>query len=276
LKGEHGLSLHIGLPGHNLLFDTGQSDLFMQNASLLDIDPGSVDTLVLSHNHYDHTGGVPFFLKYNKRAKIYAHPKALRQSFSSSKRGIPESILKKIEVSDRGIRKIGFDEKTLIQMTKLKDRLVTNRESIRIADNLWLTGEIPRENNFEMQSGSTFTDSSLTIRDFIPDDQALIVAGKEEIAVILGCCHAGVLNTVEYVGKIFPGHKVRYIIGGMHLIGSGEARINMVTEYLEQFKGLRVLHGHCTGFKAGCAINAALKGRAEFLSAGSHYELEIA
>ncbi len=264
VKGEHGLSLLIETPESKLLFDTGQGSLFYENALLMNKSIEEVDALILSHNHYDHTGGVAKFLEINNKATIYTHPQTLRNSYS-----------KHLIHSKNSFREIGISREILSQLNKLGNRIVKNTTPKEIYSHFILTGEIPREVEFERVDQSIFSDSNLTIHDTIPDDQALIVFGKKELILILGCCHSGVINTTKYVKSILPKHTIKVIFGGTHLITADEKRIEETIHYLQTLKDIFIYHGHCTGFKAGCALYNAFPENSTYFSTGEEYTFDI-
>ncbi len=264
VKGEHGLSLLLETPGYRLLFDTGQGSLFYENARIMGKTIEEVDALVLSHNHYDHTGGLPKFLEINKKAKIYSHPQTFRNSYS-----------KHLIHSKNSFREIGLSEDTIKQVERLEGRVIKNTTPLKVDTNLMLTGQIPRKVKFEKVDSSIFTDRNLTIHDTIPDDQALIVFGEKEFLLLLGCCHSGVINTIEHVKTLLPNHNLRAIFGGTHLITADEERIKGTIDYLKKFNNLFIYHGHCTGFKAGCALNAAFPKNSTYFATGEEYTFDI-
>ncbi len=264
VKGEHGLSLLIEIPDYRLLFDTGQGTLFYENATIMGKSIEEVDALVLSHNHYDHTGGLPKFLEINKKAKIYAHPQTFRNSYS-----------KHLIHSKNSFREIGLSRDILDRLEELENRIVKNTEPTKLASNFMLTGEIPRRIEFEKVDQSIFTDQALTVNDNIPDDQALIVFGNKELLLLLGCCHSGIINTLEHVKTLFPNHRVKTIFGGTHLITATEERVEETIKYLKNFEDLLIYHGHCTGFKAGCALYKAFGQKSLYFSTGAEYTFDI-
>ncbi|RKX83756.1 MAG: hypothetical protein DRP57_07315 [Spirochaetes bacterium] len=264
LKGEHGISMLIRLDNgktvkSNVLFDTGQSGAFAENAQYLGKKISEVDSLILSHNHYDHTGGVERFLELNNRALIYGHEKAFRASFSKA-------------AKEEKIRKIGFPEGGLKLLNGLKEKVIKNSDPYRINESLLLTGSVPRKNDYEKVEPTIFTDKECTHQDKIPDDQSLIINSGEEMLIVLGCCHSGIVNTIDYAREIMADKSIKAVIGGMHLVASGSNRINAMLKYLKKIDNLKIYHGHCTGLKAGCILNESFPENARFISAGETYK----
>ncbi len=267
VRGEHGLSLLVETDdGFKLLFDTGQGDLFYENALIMNKTIEDVDALALSHNHYDHTGGIETFLKINKKAKVYSHPETFRKSYSSHRIH-----------SKNAARDIGFPEEILARLNEpeIATRIVKNPSPQRIGQHFSLTGEIPRKTEFEQVDSSIFRDPNLSVNDTIPDDQALIVFGNEELIIILGCCHSGIINTMEHTKELFPHHRIKAIFGGTHLITASKERVEKTIDYLKNYGNLSIYHGHCTGFIAGCSLNRAFPQNATYFSTGVEYSFDI-
>lgn len=267
LKGEHGLSMFIQLDNENsgkrkILFDTGQSGIFADNAEYLGIKLNEVDSLILSHNHYDHTGGVERFLRLNDSAAVYGHEQAFRASYSRADEG-------------KKIRSIGFPEEGLKLLSNFKKRIIKNRNSYRINESLLLTGTVPRKNSYEKVETTIFADKECKHHDEIPDDQSLIISSSEEMLIVLGCCHSGIVNTIDYAKKLMPDKSLKAVIGGMHLVASKDNRINAMLNYLRKIDNLEIYHGHCTGLKAGCILNESFPTRAHFIAVGETYKFVL-
>jgi 7,8-dihydropterin-6-yl-methyl-4-(beta-D-ribofuranosyl)aminobenzene 5'-phosphate synthase len=263
LRGEHGLSLLVETRSGRLLFDTGASALFLGNAKQLGLSLSSLDAVVLSHNHYDHTGGVEHLVElYGRTPPIYAHPEVFRQSYARAKEG------------GGACRRIGFPYARGVEDLQRRGFTVeSSREAREVLPGLHLSGEIPRVSRFEDTGGSFFRDPELAEPDSLPDDQCLIWGSRRGLVVVLGCCHSGVVNTLEAVAKLFPGRKLHALIGGMHLLHAKPDRIRETLSFLEARSPLLVAAGHCTGFDALCALRSAFGERFRLLSVGTRLQL---
>ena len=173
LLAEHGLSLWIEYGNRHILFDTGQSDILVQNAKALNIDLARADAIVLSHGHYDHTGGLSTVLDIAPKARIYLHPAAIEPKFSRSSHGACS-----------------------IGMPDSARQAIRNREIIwtelptQVFDGMGITGQVPRVNNFEDAGGPFFLDEDCREPDLLLDDQALFIESSKGLIVVFGCAHA--------------------------------------------------------------------------------------
>ncbi|MBI9071197.1 MAG: MBL fold metallo-hydrolase [Melioribacteraceae bacterium] len=222
---EHGLSYLIECDNQKILFDTGQSPLFLKNASLLGYDLSTdIETIVLSHGHYDHGNGLEFIRNKN----LIVHP---------------EAFIKRQRKKDNS--EIGLS----LTKEEIESRfnLITTRASYNITENLIFLGEIPRLNNFESQT----TDFRKTNGedDFIIDDSALVYKKDDEIIVISGCAHSGICNIIEYAKKITGIEKIKTVIGGFHLKYYDELTKQTI-QYLKNEIIEKLYPAHCTSFDA--------------------------
>lgn len=234
---EHGLSFWIEIGSRRILFDTGQSDILLHNAQVLGIDLRTVDAVVLSHGHYDHVGGLRRILEIAPAVPVYLHPQALEAKYARR---------------EKNGQQIGMEsENTQV----LKQRIESGLGSFtggpaEVVPGVWATGEIPRRSPFENTGGPFYRDPSYTEPDALLDDQALVLEVNEGLAVVLGCAHAGIVNTLDYVAELFPNRPIRMVLGGMHLVRALPARIAYTIEVLRRYDVQRVGPAHCTGAEA--------------------------
>ncbi len=241
LFAEHGLSAFVEREGKGVLFDTGQSDLLFRNAKIMGIELGGVMKIALSHGHYDHTGGLLEVLRHAPKAPVCAHPALFGPKFYREK--------------DGAWRKIGipFSQKE-VEESCFSLSLETSPQEI--APGIFLTGEIPRKADFEEPASRFFAaENDEKKPDLLLDDQALIADTPTGLVVILGCAHAGVVNTLHHVARLFPRRQIALVAGGMHLLDSAAERIRQTVEALRELGVRRVVAGHCTGWKACCVLS---------------------
>ena len=269
MRAERGLSLYIDAGGYKLLFDTGASALFLGNAKNLGLHLNELDALALSHNHYDHTGGVEFLIDlYTEAPPIFAHPKVFDQSYAEPKAG------GKVQPGRQAARTVGFPYPLGLKgLEKRGIELTMNREPLEIHKDIWLSGEVPRTCPFEDVGKKFFLDPGLTQPDNLVDDQALIIKTDRGLIVISGCCHSGIVNTLQTVGSLFPDTPVWAIVGGFHLLDADAKRVKRSIDYLIRLNPQRVIAGHCTGFDALCSLRRAFGKRFQRLSVGAGYTL---
>ena len=233
-KAEHGLSYLIEYDEQKILFDTGHSNLFIKNASQLGIDIHSaVDTVVLSHGHWDHGDG----LRYIENKTLITHPGAFIKRYRRNGQQNIGLALSKDELSE-------------------KFNVITSENPYQITPNIIFLGSIPRENNFEAQSTS-FVDGNKT-DDFVPDDSALAIKYNEELVLISGCAHAGICNTIEYAKKVTGLNRIKAVIGGFHL-KSNNLQTHKTIDYLKSNPVDLLYPSHCTELPALAAFYDAFQ-----------------
>lgn len=137
-----------------------------------------------------------------------------------------------------------------------------------IVDGIFVTGEIPRRNNFEDTGGRFFLDEACRQPDPLPDDQALFFDTHKGLVVVLGCGHAGVINTLEHIRTITNNRAVRAVIGGLHLLNASPERINKTLEALRQWDISQIIPGHCTGLAAVARLWTVFPGRCSLCTTG--------
>jgi 7,8-dihydropterin-6-yl-methyl-4-(beta-D-ribofuranosyl)aminobenzene 5'-phosphate synthase len=239
-RGEHGLAFWIETDGRRLLFDTGQGLVLADNARALNIDLGVVDTLVLSHGHYDHTGGLAAVLRQAAgEVRVHAHPDAL---------------LPKYHRTQGAVRKIGMPAESRDALSGPRCRLITSLNPTEVTPGVWSTGEIPRRHIEETPTETFCKDPDGRENDPLLDDQALFIETVNGIVVLLGCAHAGVINTLDHIQLLANGRPIHAVLGGMHLGAASEARLAWTIGELRRFDLHRLAAMHCTGAKASAAL----------------------
>lgn len=258
LGAEHGLAVLVEWENDLVLFDTGQTDLLVSNARKMSVDLSRVSNVALSHGHYDHTGGLPAFLRQAPKATVFAHPLIFNQKFARE--------------HDGTFREIGapFSRN---EVEELSSRLCLKKSAQEIVPGVFLSGEIPRKSPFEEDQLDLFVvmggDKE---RDAMLDDQALILDAPSGLVVVLGCAHAGVINTLSHVRQMFPERQIAVLAGGMHLAGAPSERVLRTIEGVREFDIPRIAAGHCTGWKPICSLSAAFGERFSRLSVGTVIE----
>jgi len=260
LLAEHGLSFWIELGDRNTLFDTGQGKVLSANAQRLGIRLELADAIVLSHGHYDHTGGLGDALTSARRVSVYAHPAAFGPKYARDSDG-----------TARGIGMPSLDE----QMVREMAELLRVEGPTEVCEGLNLTGPIPRTTDFEDTGGAFFKDNDCTELDELVDDQAAFIETPSGTVVILGCAHAGVVNTLRYVQKLTDDRRIHTVIGGMHLLHAGPKRMDRTITQLRQLDVQRLMPCHCTGFEAVARLWNEFPGKCGACPVGTVVEIEV-
>lgn len=257
LRAEHGfgalITTRIGREVHQLVFDTGSSpDGFSWNSEVLGVDLAEVEGVVLSHGHFDHTGGLDGVLRKAKRRPLplYAHPHIWR------KREQP------------GSRLSAYGSPTL-DRASVESHSVTVHENtgpaLLAASTALITGEIPRNSEFErgVPQQKAFVSDEWVEDEKTWDDQAIILNIRNKgLLVLTGCGHSGIVNTLEYAARLQPNVPVFAVAGGFHLNGADpHAVLRPVVSAFETYSPSLVLTCHCTGHDAFAALSKQLPGK---------------
>ncbi|MDW0175870.1 MAG: MBL fold metallo-hydrolase [Nitrososphaeraceae archaeon] len=262
---EHGFSalLEISYVYENatktnkILFDTGVSkEGIVNNSDVLGINLKDIETIVLSHGHFDHISGLISTLgRLKKSVEIIAHPEAFLRRWLVYPNGNKARMdfLDEEEINQAGgiirkVDKISFLPRNVNMQSKKKTNQANNR--------VMITGEIPRvtefEKGFPLQYKEQDNEINLVPDPLVSDDQALIMNVKNKGLIILtGCGHAGIVNTIKFAKKVTGIKKIYCVIGGFHLSGQDyEDSIPLTIAELTRVDPQYIVPCHCTGWKA--------------------------
>lgn len=259
LVGEWGLALLVETGGKTILFDTGGRGNIVANAQALGVDLKKVDALVLSHGHFDHTGGIREFLRVRGRLPVYIHPDLFAPHYSAQPRE----------------RYIGVPFRRE-ELESLGAEFAEIREPKEIAPGLWVSGEVPRKTAFEKGDVNLFClEGGQKVPDPFRDDMSLYCVTEEGLVVILGCAHAGVVNIVEYARQVTGKDRVYGIIGGTHLGPVPKEQKEATIAYLKELNLSFLAANHCTGLPMMAYLSAAFGSVFHFAPAGTTFTLPI-
>ncbi len=256
---EHGLSIWLEFGHHAVLFDAGQSGHTMDNAMALGIDAGRAEAIALSHGHYDHTGGLSRILPATPQARVYLHPMAFGPRYSRK--------------DDGTLRETGMPGE-VAGLIRTTHRVVSTMGPTEIVDGLFVSGRIPRGNNFEGAGGHFFMDPDCTCPDPLHDDQAMYFRSSRGLVIVLGCAHAGVINTIDHIRAISGGWSVRAVLGGMHLKAASLERLDATVEALREHNIGLLAPSHCTGDAAFERFQREFPDRVIDCHVGSRFAFE--
>jgi len=262
---EHGLSVFIETPELGILFDAGASpDLMLRNAKSLGVDLAKVDAAVISHGHFDHTGGFPSFAAVNSKARIYLHRDALAESYGTENG--------KIDSKPCSIR---WNPE---ERNRLEPRLAFVDQPTWLSRDVVVSGTIPgnpqakqTEDFFIKKEDGTF------VRDEMRHEQFLAVRSRNDqdqpngIILFSGCSHGGIFGAIAYARLLFRDEPIRVVVAGMHLYHASASERQHVLEKMEQ-EGIDViLPVHCTGLEAICEFHHRWGDRSPIATVGKVY-----
>ena len=257
---EWGWSICVQTDGTNILFDTGAGFAIHQNANTAGIDLKSIDKIILSHAHSDHTGGLRDVLKKAGHPEVIAHPAVWRPKYRKSS---PQETAV--------YRGIPFAKQELENFANFR----LSKDPVQITDTILTTGEIPRKTDFEsIEPHFFFKDNESLHPDDFPDDLALICKTDKGLVIVLGCSHRGIVNTIEHAREITGEKTVHTVIGGTHLYPKKDEQVKTAIGALLEIGVQNIGVSHCTGFRAAMYLSEAFGDRFFFNHAGSVRTIE--
>lgn len=257
--GEHGFAALIEPSGGApLLFDTGQGLTLLHNAARMKKDLSSIQAVIISHGHYDHAGGLLPLLKEIGPRPVYGHPGIFRPRYRLKDTGESYPIGMPVERDELETAGAGFE---------LSDQFR------QIAPEIYLSGQVPRVTAFETGDRGLYCDCAGQESDSTPDDQSLVLDTQKGLVVVLGCCHAGLVNTLEHIAQITGRRDIYAVIGGTHLGFCGQDQTEKTIATLRKLAVKKLAVAHCTGFAASARLSREMPQ--EFQLAMVGYTLEV-
>jgi len=284
---EHGLAVLIEYEGKKYLLDAGASDSFLQNALNLGINLEEIDAAILSHSHYDHSGGFEGFFKINKKANLYLQSTADELCYEkigpiSKYIGIPRNIIENYQ-----------------------NRLIFVKDNLEIAKGVHVirhtTPDLDKRGKRAKMYRKENITTSFTADDF-SHEQSLVFETEKGLVILNSCCHAGADTVVKEVKQIFPGKEILALIGGFHLMGifgpktlgmgslkkeieknknneteklvyeSGRKKVRLLARTLEKLGVQQIYTGHCTGDPAFGILQEELGNKIHYFSTATVLE----
>lgn len=259
LLAEHGLSLLLEVDGQSILLDTGQTFTMLHNAQVLGVDLRCLDAVVLSHGHFDHTGGLRGLLSRTDEVVVYAHP-----DLWSNKYVVP---------GDEPARYVGipflWDE-----LDGNGARFRFSAGPVQLGDRVLVTGQIARVTPYEQVERRLYIKEK---EDWYPDpvwdDQAVVIKTERGLIVALGCAHSGLINTLTYAQQIAGEQRIYAVVGGTHLGPAPREQLQATVEALQSFDIQKLGVSHCTGPKPAALLASVFGERFFYNGAGTVIEL---
>ncbi|MHA1728178.1 MAG: MBL fold metallo-hydrolase [Promethearchaeota archaeon] len=234
----------------SILFDTGMTPVaFLNNVKKLKVDLTTIDAIVLSHGHFDHVGGLDEAISLTgKKIPLICHPHAL----------LPKNFRNKGKIYDIGIK----SKIKSIDDLKKKTNLITTTDPYYFTESVMTTGEITRKNDYEVLSGGltriTTVENGKIIPDELIDDLSMVFhLENDNIIILTGCCHSGIVNTISRATQLTKSKKIIGIVGGLHLHDASDLRLSKTVQELKKYPIQLMAPCHCTGLRGKCAIMTA-------------------
>jgi len=262
LYGEWGQSLLVEVDGLKILFDTGPSRHIIENAEKLGIELSTIDKIVLSHGHYDHTGGLKHVLTLLKGSgnrpkgiEVIAHPDIFQEKYLYMK-GSPAKA-------------IGMPG-TRAELEALGARFNLSRDPVKLSENMLTTGEVEITVDFEkIDKDLHVKEGGAQVHDNLADDLGIVIKTDQGLVILLGCGHRGLINTILHAQKITGIKEIYAVIGGTHLISADKEQMQSTVNAVKGFNIKKLGVSHCTGLKSAAILAHEFEGAFFFNSAGT-------
>lgn len=279
---EHGLCFYIETEHHKLLMDTGQSDLFIKNAEKLGVDLTKVDTVVLSHGHYDHGGGILPFASINPDAKIYVQASAFGEYYSIDSKGQPhyiglaEGIRELPQVVVVGSKPDSAEKEDAQSEAdtegSFEDGIYRIDDELSLFTGIGNEHPIPSANQRLMKK----TEEDMVQDDFV-HEQCLVIKEGSKSVLLSGCAHHGILNILERYRELYGGDP-DVVISGFHMMkrhGYSDEDITMIIDTALELRKLRTVFytGHCTGVEPYNAMKKLMGDKLHYVHSGDEIRI---
>jgi 7,8-dihydropterin-6-yl-methyl-4-(beta-D-ribofuranosyl)aminobenzene 5'-phosphate synthase len=259
--GEHGFACLVQSQTATWLFDTGSGATLLANLAALNHDARQIDGVILSHGHYDHSGGLLPLLNEIGPRPVYAHPGIFTRRFWQ---GQHEQRDISVPHTHQELMSAGAEFRLCEALTE-------------VSSDIHFSGFIPRSSSHEPGDAHLVRrslDDSEWVADEFSDDAALAIVTAKGLLILLGCAHAGLINTLEYFRCKFPSHRIHAIIGGTHLGPATDEQFVATLEYLSRLDFDRLGVSHCTGQIRAAQLHARFPNKVFFANVGTTVKVD--
>jgi len=253
---EHGFSVFLKTDSGNWLVDTGSGKTILHNAPELGLDLSMIQGVILSHNHWDHTGGLLPLARLKEGLEVFAHPALFRKTYHDD------------SVGDNIGLPYTREELEACGMT-----FSLSTDFREVAPGLWLTGVVPRVTEFENDGFRQIVETENGYeKDNVTDDQSVVIETEKGLVVVLGCCHAGLINTLTYISEKMGTKSFYAVFGGTHLAPANDEKRMKVFAALDGFKIHLFGISHCSGLEIIPALHEKFGSRFSYFGVGATLE----
>ncbi|MFH0729717.1 MAG: MBL fold metallo-hydrolase [Pseudomonadota bacterium] len=258
LIGEHGFSALIESSKRRYLFDTGPGRSLPHNVEKLGIHLKNTDKIILSHGHYDHTGGVKWAIAQTGPIQVVANSQLFMPHMAMNP-----------ETPSKPPRHVGCPF-TQRELEEDGAEFLFQNHTAKIGDGVWFITHYPRPvETVPNDPRLVLVEDNQIIPDDLPDDSCLLIEDDPAPILVLGCTHSGIINTLLHLRNSMGISKLKAVIGGTHLMVSDDAAVRRTIDIFEAFSVGLIGTSHCTGFKASVLMATHFKERFVLASAGS-------
>ncbi len=271
--GQHGISLLLEARGgdctRRILVDVGQNpDALLSNMQAMGIRPATIDAVVLTHCHYDHTQGLARALARIDRGDVavIAHPTIFRLHLVAQQHAGQVGSLRHVGVQPADSQS---------ELEKAGARLLLTEDPFVIMPGIMTTGEVRRRTSYEaMRTPLKTVENGSVVEDTMLDDISVVAQVADKgLVIVTGCSHAGIVNIVYQAREITGCDTIHGIIGGLHLVDAPAVVMRQTVADLSELKAGWIRAGHCTGFKAQVALSQAFHKQFAPLQTGMRCEV---